>query len=178
MPDSAAMETLMETATSRFFAKYRGVVVDNADPTGRARLRVRVPAVMGEEAVWAMPCVPYAGDGVGFFALPEADTGVWVEFEAGNPSYPIWVGCFWGDGEIPSGDAVPTIKFFRTQKLTIRIDDTSGEIVIENEAGSIFKMTATEITMESQTVTQKVGAKKTTLTPVHFDVHDGAFNVV
>jgi uncharacterized protein involved in type VI secretion and phage assembly len=28
---------------------------------------------------------------------------VWVEFEQGNPDYPIWVGSFWG-----SSDDVPT----------------------------------------------------------------------
>ena len=44
-----------------------------------------------------MPCVPYAGDAGRLYMLPEPGTGVWVEFEAGDPSYPIWSGCFWAD---------------------------------------------------------------------------------
>src|SRR5690606_19991990 len=92
---------LLDFVASHFFGKYRGLVVDNADPTDRGRLQVKVPAVLGDEAVWALPCVPYAGAGVGFYALPEAGTAIWVEFEAGDPSFPVWTGCFWGDGELP-----------------------------------------------------------------------------
>ena len=172
------MEDLYEVVENRFFGKYRGLVNNNTDPTGRGRLQVVVPAVMGEEPIWALPCVPYAGKGVGLFTLPENDTQVWVEFEAGDPSYPIWVGFFWGDGDIPIQDAIPSVKFLRTEKVTIRIDDTLGELLIENVAGSTFKLTATGISQESISVTQLAGTKKTLLTAIHFDVHNGAFTVV
>jgi uncharacterized protein involved in type VI secretion and phage assembly len=172
------MDEMYEMAEGRFFGKYRGKVVENRDPTARGRLQVVVPAVMGEEPVWALPCVPYAGAGVGFFALPEAGTGVWVEFEAGDPSYPIWTGCFWGDGDIPAADAEPTIKFWRTEKLTLRIDDSVGELVIENDSGSVIRLTPTEISQESQQINNKAGGKETALTAVAFDVANGAFRVV
>lgn len=172
------MDEMYEMAEGRFFGKYRGQVVDNRDPTARARLQVVVPAVMGEEPVWALPCVPYAGAGVGFFALPEVGTGVWVEFEAGDPSYPIWTGCFWGDGDIPAGDAEPSIKFWRTEKLTFRIDDSVGELVIENDSGSVIRLTPTEISVESQQINNTAGGKQTELTAVAFDVANGAFRVV
>jgi uncharacterized protein involved in type VI secretion and phage assembly len=178
MQDRDVMDNMLEVMESRFFGKYRGIVQNNVDPTGRGRLAVIVPAVMGETSVWALPCVPYAGQDVGFFALPDAGTGVWVEFEAGDPSYPIWVGCFWADGEIPKQDAVPEVKFIRTKKITIRIDDTVGELIIENAAGSSFKLTPQAISQESKTITNQVGTKKTELTPVHFDVHNGALTVV
>lgn len=171
-------DEMYEATEARYFGKYRGLVDDNQDPTGRGRLKVRVPAVMGEQAVWALPCVPYAGPGLGLFTLPEVGTGVWVEFEAGDPSFPIWVGCFWGDGDIPSGDAVPDVKFLRTRKLTLRIDDSVGELVIENDSGSSFRLTPQEISQESSSVTSQAGSKKTALTAAHFDVHDGAFTVV
>jgi len=103
---------------------------------------------------------------------------VWVEFEAGDPSYPIWTGCFWADGDISPADALPCIKFWKTEKLTFRIDDTVGELVIENQAGSVFRLTPTEISQESQQVNSKAGAKETALTPVAFDVANGAFRVV
>ena len=48
-----------------------------------------------------MPCVPYAGPNVGFAFLPEVGSGVWIEFEGGDVSYPIWVGGYWREGEVP-----------------------------------------------------------------------------
>ena len=119
-------ERMFHALDGQFFGKYRGLVVDNTDPTYRGRLQVKVPAVMGEETLWAEPCAPYAGDGVGFFALPPANAGVWVEFEAGDPRYPIWSGCFWACGQIDAADAAPSIKFFKTDSFTIRIDDEQG----------------------------------------------------
>src|SRR5205814_7880539 len=45
---------------------------------------------------WALPCAPYGGAAEqGFFFIPEVDAGVWVEFEAGNLDFPVWVGTFW-----------------------------------------------------------------------------------
>ena len=66
---------------------YRGSVTDNADPESLLRVRVLVPDVPGTEALWAMPCVP-----AGTRSVPEVGTQVWVEFEAGNQDYPVWVG--------------------------------------------------------------------------------------
>ena len=87
---------------TQFFGKYRGTVANNIDPQMMGRVQVSVPSVLGEgQLSWAMPCVPYAGSGVGFFAIPPNGANVWVEFEAGDPDYPIWSGCFWGMGEAP-----------------------------------------------------------------------------
>jgi uncharacterized protein involved in type VI secretion and phage assembly len=172
------VDRLLDAATRRFYGKYRGVVTDNMDPTQRGRLQVTVPAVMGETPVWAMPCVPYAGQSVGFFALPDVNTGVWVEFEAGNPDFPIWVGCFWGSGQIDAADAVPSVKFFKTTALTIRIDDNTGELVIENMAGSKITLSALEIIHKSKTVTQTTDATKTVLDSMRFDVNNGALTVI
>ncbi len=74
--------------TARFFGPYRGIVVDDQDPENRMRLKVRVPAVLGEvETIWALPCVP-----PGLELMPNVHDVVWVEFEAGDPSYPVWIG--------------------------------------------------------------------------------------
>jgi uncharacterized protein involved in type VI secretion and phage assembly len=80
---------------TQFFGKYRGKVKNNVDPMQQGRIHVSVPAVLGEGSLsWAMPCVPYAGSQVGFFAIPPVDANVWVEF-GGDPDAPIWSGCFW-----------------------------------------------------------------------------------
>ena len=172
------VDTLLENATRRFYGKYRGTVVNNVDPTQRGRLQVSVPAVMGETAVWALPCVPYAGANVGLFLLPDIGTGVWVEFEAGNSNHPIWVGCFWGDGQIAAADAMPAIKFLKTTALTIRIDDNTGELLVENSMGSQFKLTALDITHKAKTVTQATDSTRTVLDSLRFDVNNGALTVI
>jgi hypothetical protein len=114
----------------QFFGKYRGKVASNQDPMNLGRLQVSVPAVLGEgRDSWAMPCVPYAGSQVGFLALPPVGANLWVEFEGGDPDYPIWSGCFWGPGEMPITPALPEIKFFKTNGITLtlsEIDPTRG----------------------------------------------------
>ena len=143
MPGLEAVSDMMEVMEGRFFGKYRGVVTDNNDPSGRGRLEVRVPAVMGDEPVWALPCAPYAGDNMGLYTIPEAGTGVWVEFEAGNPSYPVWVGCFWGDDEVPENErgrrATPPLKIIRTrQGLMVTLDDDEQVITMSDKDGNNF----------------------------------------
>lgn len=66
---------------------YRGFVVDRADPDGTGRVRVRLPA-LGDVAMWAPGCFPAGAVGV----LPEVGDQVWVAFEAGDPSFPVWLG--------------------------------------------------------------------------------------
>jgi uncharacterized protein involved in type VI secretion and phage assembly len=176
--DGGAMNgAVLEAMASRHYGKYRGRVVDNVDPTRRGRLQVVVPALLAQQAVWAMPCTPYAGDGVGFFSLPPVGAGVWVEFEAGDLDLPIWSGCFWADGEISSADSAPTVKFWKTDAVSIRIDDNAGEIVIET-SGVTVTLSATEITLEAMTVTEKAAASQTTVSASGFDVNNGALSVI
>jgi hypothetical protein len=110
-----------------FFGKYRGKVENNIDPMQLGRLQVAVPAVYGDGRLsWAMPCSPFAGNKVGFFALPPKGSNVWVEFEAGNPDYPIWCGGFWGMGEVPAMPAVELTKVFKTAGITMTFSDLPG----------------------------------------------------
>ena len=49
-----------------------------------------------------MPCLPGAGINTGVFTVPQIGSGVWVEFEQGDPDRPIWVGGYWGTAaELP-----------------------------------------------------------------------------
>jgi hypothetical protein len=178
MPDDTLKEVL-EMVRGRFYGKYRGVIVDNHDVLkNKGRLKVKVPAVLGEEEVWAMPCVPYAGKDVGLFLTPEKDTGVWVEFEAGDVSHPIWTGCFWADGDLDPVKNQPDKKSLVTKKVEIRIDDALGEVEIKTQGGSTILLKALEITFDAPTVTAKAGSRKTELTAVSFKANDGAFEVI
>ncbi len=67
---------------------YRAVVLDNADPLVQRRLLVRVPGVSGDESVWAAACLPVPG----VKEVPAVGDEVWIAFESGDPSRPIWLG--------------------------------------------------------------------------------------
>ena len=132
---------LVQKVERRFYGKYRGFIVDNADPEQLGRLKVTVPSVLGGDVVtgWAMPCVPYGGNAdQGFLFIPEINAGVWMEFEEGDLEFPIWVGTFWskpgGESELPKpGDeqSPPTSKIMKTLKHTIELADEDGNEAIK-----------------------------------------------
>jgi len=132
---------------SSFYGKYRGIVTDIQDPLLTGRIRARVPDVMGEEeSGWALPCAPFGGSSMGFFALPNVGAGVWMEFEHGDPDYPIWTGCWWGAAsEIPPILLAPPYKklLVKTEGgQTILLDDTPGigGITLETSDGQKLVM--------------------------------------
>ncbi|MBP2477026.1 uncharacterized protein involved in type VI secretion and phage assembly [Crossiella equi] len=92
------------TQPNRFLGKFRGTVVTNVDPLRQGRIQAQVPDVLGSTpSSWAMPCLPVAGPGMGHYAVPPVGAGVWVEFEQGDPSFPIWTGCWYGSqAEVPA----------------------------------------------------------------------------
>ena len=138
----------MNSAGSLFYGKYRGIVTDNQDPLMQGRIRARVPDIFGDrESGWALPALPYAGNQVGLFLIPPLNANVWIEFEGGNPEYPIWTGCFWAAGEVPASPALPQIKLLKTDVGTLTLDDTpgAGGITLETVAGMQIKLTATGI---------------------------------
>jgi len=125
----------------KLYGKYRGVVRSVDDPENLGRIQVEVPeALRGVVSPWATPCVPYAGDNVGSYLIPPVGSGVWVEFEKGDPSLPIWTGGWWASGEIPKNEsgteATPPLKIIRTEKgLQLSFDDDGERITISDENG-------------------------------------------
>jgi hypothetical protein len=178
MTEPGLIDDVVELLQNRYWGKYRGFVHENDDPTGRGRLQVVVPAIFGEQPVWALPCVPYAGPGVGFYALPPKKAGVWVEFEGGHLEHPIWVGCFWGDGEIAERDARPGVLFLRSRHVSIRIDDDGPSLELSVGDASSIRLDLSEIVHKSSTVVAQAGTKRTALNAIHFDVHDGVLTAV
>jgi len=172
------LERLMEELESHLFGKYRGKVVDNNDPDKRGSVRVVVPAVMGEKELWALPCVPYAGPDVGFFAIPPVDASVWVEFENGDPDHPIWTGCRVATGDVPplalaGNPADPNICIQSLLQHMVMISDlppspvsggiilksTTGAMIVVNDSGIyISNGKGAMITMVGPTIDFNVGA--------------------
>jgi len=167
----------VETA-SRYFGKYRGVCMNNIDPMRMGRIQVTIPDVHGDvPATWAMPCVPVAGLQSGFYAVPTINAGVWVEFEQGDPDYPIWVGCFWGSAaEIPplaqmATPPIDSVTIGTQLQNTVAISDlpgptggimlksTTGASLIVNDTGIYIQNgQGASITLVGPTVTVNAGA--------------------
>lgn len=119
----------------RLWGKYRAFVVDHQDPEQRARLKLRIPAVLGDTpSDWALPCLPFGGmAGSGWYTVPEVDAQVWAEFEAGDVNRPLWVGSFWQQAaDVPVGQgqsqAEPATRLFKTPAgHLLQCDDTQGK---------------------------------------------------
>jgi hypothetical protein len=156
--DNQDLDQVLNWIKNHFFGKYRGQVKDNDDPTNRGRIKVIVPAVMDDLQVWAMPCLPYTGSDSGTFIIPATDAGVWVEFEGGDPSYPIWTGGFWADDEIPKDEqdsqAKPSLRIIKSEKgLMVSFNDDSETLTLSDKDGSNIMTIAVqdgEIRMEAK----------------------------
>jgi uncharacterized protein involved in type VI secretion and phage assembly len=125
-----------------YFGKYRGTVSDNQDPNNLGRIRANVPDVLGTVVSgWALPALPYAGNGSGFFRVPPQKAGVWIEFEAGDVSRPIWTGCWWGSNQLPADQdgtsATTDFSILRSEKgLIVVLNDSDKTIAISDSNGS------------------------------------------
>ena len=163
----------------QFFGKYRGKVTNNLDPLQLGRVQVEVPAVLGDGRLsWALPCVPFAGPGVGFFALPPVGANVWVEFEGGDPDFPIWAGCFWDPGQVPVKPATPFVTALKTKGISLQFVDRPGAggftLEVKPPAVAIpLKMTFTSAGIEIRN-----GKNSIKLSPVSVNVNDGALEVI
>ena len=151
-----AYDEASETA-GRVYGKYQGTVMDNNDPQRLGRLQAFVPAILGEIPTgWAKPCVPYGGPTSGFFSVPPIGAGVWIEFEAGDVSQPIWTGCYWGVLELPmkppGAPSEPTTRIWRTETgLTVVMDDMAQTITLTDGA----TLNSVEVSVATGTVTVK-----------------------
>lgn len=138
------------STNSPFFGKYRGTVVNNIDPMQIGRILVMVPDVAGFiPGTWAMPCLPLAGINNGMFTVPMIGSGVWVEFERGDPDYPIWVGGYWGSAAevpvmartVPPGVTGITLQTPLKNGLVISdVPGPTGGILIQTTTGAMISV--------------------------------------
>jgi uncharacterized protein involved in type VI secretion and phage assembly len=166
----------------RYFGKYRGMVINNIDPLQQGRLMIQVPDVLGlSTSSWAMPCVPFTGPQAGAYVVPPVGAGVWVEFEGGDPDYPIWVGGFWGSAaEVPSLalagiPASPNIVLQTTGQNSIVVSDLpgpTGGVMLKSATGAMIIVNDTGIYIENGR-----GASIRLVGP-SVDINNGALTVI
>lgn len=167
----------------KYYGKYRGTVLSNVDPEQRGRLTLNVPDVLGViPSSWAEPCVPLAGPTgppMGVYLVPPIGAGVWVEFEHGDPEFPIWAGCRWGgQSDVPTMAiaGLPTSPNLVLQSLGqnmlmisdmpsspatggIQLKSATGAMIVVNDSGIyISNGKGASIMLVGNTVTVNNGA--------------------
>ena len=166
----------------KYFGKYRGMVLNNVDPMQMGRLMVQVPDISGLiPSTWAMPCFPVTGKQMGTWWLPQIGAGVWVEFEQGDPDYPIWSGCWYGSAaEVPAlalaaPPAIPNFVIQTQGQNTIMISDLpgpTGGILLKTTTGAMISVSDVGIT-----ISNGKGAMITMMGPT-VDINAGAMTII
>lgn len=175
MTDISATSTLQ-----RYYGKYRGTCVNNVDPMMQGRIQVIVPDVTIVPSSWAMPCFPVSGIQNGVFTVPPIGAGVWVEFEQGDPDYPIWVGGYYSAADVPAmARAVPPglsgFTFQTTLQNGVTISDTpgpTGGILLKTTTGAMISISDIGIV-----ISNGKGATISLLGPA-VDINAGALTVI
>ena len=166
----------------KYYGKYRGMVLNNIDPLQIGRLMVQVPDIEGLfPSSWAMPCFPISGRQMGAYMIPQTGAGVWVEFEQGDPDYPIWSGCWYGSSaEVPAlalaGNPLsPNIVLQTGFQNAIVISDLpgpTGGIMLRSKSGATMIVNDTGIYIQNGK-----GAMLTMIGPT-VTINNGAFTVI
>lgn len=66
---------------------FKAIVKDNRDPSGLMRLKIAVPEIYPHDGPWAAPCLVSEQP-----IIPEVGDEIWIAFEQGDPSFPVWLG--------------------------------------------------------------------------------------
>jgi uncharacterized protein involved in type VI secretion and phage assembly len=124
-----------------------GIVTDNYDSEHPGMVRVEL--ALGPEGYnrteWIRVASSYAGNGYGYYSLPEVGDEVAVAFNMGDPNRPYVIGAFWSDkNKLPEKTA--------NEKNTVKRLKTKGghEIIFEDdsEKSSVKIHTAKSLAIE------------------------------
>lgn len=140
------LTSVAEFQRSHHFGKYRATVRDIDDPDHRCRIKAVVPAVYGTQvSPWAMPSFPFAGPKHGLVLLPEVGDGVWIEFEGGDISRPIWSGCWWANDQRPEPQGAKVRLLATSAGHQVVIDEDADEMKLVHPGGAEVTLGASEI---------------------------------
>ena len=149
---------LINRVEGRYWGKYRGTVTDNGDPDNLGRVKAKVPQLLDDtELGWALPAFAYGGKSEqGLFAVPDVGAQVWIEFEGGDLSFPIWTGTWYTSGSVPES-AKPAQKVWKTQSgHKLVLDDDAGSIAITDSNNNTVTMDGSQIAITAGGATKIV----------------------
>jgi hypothetical protein len=142
----------MSNGTIYYYGVYRADVVNVVDPNNSGCVKVIVTSIQAEADAeterWAMPCVPFAGPGEGFLVFPDVGDPVWVQFEGGDVTKPVWMGAFWQVGEMPVSEEERRHATFRTAKAELSLDRDQSIVRIKTDQGAVIQLENKVITFE------------------------------
>ncbi len=111
-----------------------GVVTDNKDPEGLARVRVQLPWLdNGAVSYWARTAMLMAGKDMGTFFLPEIGDEVLLGAEQGDPSHLYVLGMLWNGKLTPpetNQDGKNNKRFIKTRSghQLMFVDDAAAPL--------------------------------------------------
>ena len=170
------LATIADTIENRFFGKYRGIVTDvvTEKEEGKEKMgfiMVQIPEIYYDGIVpLVKPCVSFAGENCGFFAFPKKGDRIWIEFEGGDQSRPLWSGFWWKKGAIPGFMSLDIVGIVSRTGHRITMDDNSGIISLAHAKGPSIDVTDKEITF-------KVGRTKMVISDDGVTINDYTFEV-
>lgn len=151
----------------RYYSVYRGVVVNNEDDMNMNRLKVHVPEVNGGITGWAFPRGQHGSTGDGFkYFQPQIGDVVYVTFEYGDPTKPLWEYHGWAYGQMPSQlRDTKTMGIVTPSGNYILLDDsdgvlsiyTQGDITVKTEGSLVVKAAQQVVITSDDTITINEG---------------------
>jgi hypothetical protein len=113
---------------------YRAVVDENHDPQRRCRLQVSVPGV-GVSSTWAEACLPPVP--MVLLALPEVGSTVWVQFEGGDRSRPVWTGVVW-ETALAANQTITSAASLKVRSPLVTVEAGSTEFAGVVKCGTLI----------------------------------------
>lgn len=147
--------------TRRVNGVVTGLVTDNRDPEGRARVKVSFPWLAEQaRSDWAKIAVPMAGKNRGTFFLPEVGDEVLVAFEHGDLHHPYIIGVLWNAEDTPpysNPDGNNNLRVIRSRsghELTFCDDKEGGgeKVELRTNSGHV-------ITLDDSTGAERIEIK-------------------
>ena len=141
----------------RYYSKYRALVLDSQpDEDGTGNILVQIPRVQGGMKIVARAKAFAGGSGFGRkYFTPQPGEIVWVEFENGNPTKPLWDYHTWAQGECPEElQGIHTCGLVTPNGNKVVITEGEDKDVLE------IAINDTNIKISGDTITINGGEKK------------------
>ncbi len=133
---------------NQWFGKYRAKVVNINDPKRQGRIKVSCPRVFyNAVSSWCLPCIPNALDETGDYFIPKVGEYVWIEFEEGDCSKPIWTGGWYSENKIPisSNESVDQTRVISYNGNKVEMSKNNIKVTVQGESITLDKDTITRL---------------------------------